>query len=799
MQNRPGSLIDRSLFPSLPWYLSIYWQLFFIAISIVCAEMVVLMVVRWFNFSNSWIAYLLDGLIMLLLILPVIYAFQLRPVLQLVKQRKAADEALKRSEALFKTAFEILPVGAWLTDEAGKIIFSNPTGKKIWAGARYIGIEQFNEYKGWWLDTGKPIEPEDWAVARAVHKGEISLNEELEIECFDGTHKYILNTAIPFRDDQKRMLGVFVVNEDITERKRFEIQLDRQNQDLRALSLAERNQRELAESLTQATLVLNTSLELEEVLRTILEQVQRVIPYCQANIVQVQANQISILHQSGGEGTIPEQESLAKYPHIQEIYTNQQPVLVENAQQMELKPAFPGITCLSSIIAAPLMKGERLSGIIILASDQPGAFNWETVKRLQSFAAPAAAALENARLYTAELQARHVAEVLNTVSLSLSRTLDLETVMNSLLGFIYDLVACDYAYIVIAEDDTKLTLRAKHGFEQENTAKLQMGDSFDTWEKPYLQEVLATKEKKLIRDTQSYPGWDSLITYQTVRSWLGVPMIVNDRVLGVLALASSAADFFTEEHMRWIGTILSQAGVAVQNAWLFEQVRDGQVRFQALSRRLVEVQESERRHIARELHDEASQTLTALMFGLRRLKQQVESMEHLWAEAVDLENLAEVVLENLHRLAVDLRPASLEQLGLAQAAEQLAKDFRERSKTNIRFKTSGSFEEKRLPEFMEIALYRIIQEALTNAVRHASAKNIDLILEYRDSKFVILVEDDGVGFESTKIQKHGHLGLLGIEERAQMLGGTLQIESRYECGTTIVVEVPDANSDINRG
>ena len=112
----------------------------------------------------------------------------------------------------------------------GKIIYGNPAGQSIWTGARYVGIEDPNEYKGWWLSTGKPIEPDDWAVARAISKGETSLNEEIEIECFDGSHKFILNSAIPVRDDRGKILWAFVVNQDITTQKQREQELIRNNE-----------------------------------------------------------------------------------------------------------------------------------------------------------------------------------------------------------------------------------------------------------------------------------------------------------------------------------------------------------------------------------------------------------------------------------------------------------------------------------------------------------------------------------------------------------------------------------------
>jgi PAS domain S-box-containing protein len=151
-----------------------------------------------------------------------------------ITKRKMAQEALRQNEELLRNVLELLPVGVWITDKNGVITQGNPAGQKIWAGSRYVGIGQCGEYKGWWLDTGKRIEPEEWAVARAVIKGETSLNEEIEIECFDGSHKMILNSAIPLRNDRKEIIGTIIINQDITERKRTENAI-RQIQKMEAL------------------------------------------------------------------------------------------------------------------------------------------------------------------------------------------------------------------------------------------------------------------------------------------------------------------------------------------------------------------------------------------------------------------------------------------------------------------------------------------------------------------------------------------------------------------------------------
>lgn len=152
-----------------------------------------------------------------------------------ITARKQSELALERTERLLRTVLETLPVGVWIMDAAGRIVEGNPAGRQIWAGARYVGPEKFGEYKGWWLDSGKPIEPDQWAAARAIRNGEVSIDEEIEIECFDGTRKIILNSAMPLRDGEGRISGAIIVNQDITARKRGEAALQETSSRLQTL------------------------------------------------------------------------------------------------------------------------------------------------------------------------------------------------------------------------------------------------------------------------------------------------------------------------------------------------------------------------------------------------------------------------------------------------------------------------------------------------------------------------------------------------------------------------------------
>ncbi|OGS74840.1 MAG: hypothetical protein A2063_05405 [Gallionellales bacterium GWA2_60_142] len=146
--------------------------------------------------------------------------------------RKQAEEALAQNELLLRTIFNTLPVGVWVTDAQGTIRLGNEASQRIWAGSRYVGLKQYGEYRGWWHDSGKPIAPEEWALARAVTRGEVSLNELVDIQCFDGARKTILNSAMPLRNDEQEIAGAIVVIQDITDRIESEMELKEKSEAL---------------------------------------------------------------------------------------------------------------------------------------------------------------------------------------------------------------------------------------------------------------------------------------------------------------------------------------------------------------------------------------------------------------------------------------------------------------------------------------------------------------------------------------------------------------------------------------
>lgn len=204
--------------------------------------------------------------------------------------------------------------------------------------------------------------------------------------------------------------------------------------------------------------------------------------------------------------------------------------------------------------------------------------------------------------------------------------------------------------------------------------------------------------------------------------------------------------------------------------------------------RVIVAQESERKRIARELHDSTSQSLTSMLVGLRNLEQ-TGSIEDAHTHIGDLRKIVNQTLDEVHALAWQLRPSVLDDLGLIAALERYIADYQQRYDINIEFVAFGLTE--RLPMETETSVYRIVQEGLTNIARHSHAQTASVLVEQRQQVMRIIIEDDGVGFDTHQLQfSKKSLGLQGIRERAGLFDGKLTIESQPEKGTTLYIEIP---------
>jgi signal transduction histidine kinase len=275
-----------------------------------------------------------------------------------------------------------------------------------------------------------------------------------------------------------------------------------------------------------------------------------------------------------------------------------------------------------------------------------------------------------------------------------------------------------------------------------------------------------------------------------------VPLSTRSRVLGVLNLASGDLASFHQQGLTLLSAIGNQLGAAIENALLWEELKQRDLLRGQLLEQAIAAQEDERKRIARELHDQTGQALSSLLLWLRALEPEANGSAGVTVSPARVQELKTIVtdaLDGVRNLALELRPSVLDDLGLVPALQRYVRTYQDRYTLAIDFQTVG-LEGVRLPPAVETGLYRIIQEALTNVVQHANAACVSLLLETRVGVIVAVVEDDGRGFEAERLARgelaENWLGLSGMRERAELLGGRLTVESTPGAGTTVFVEVP---------
>lgn len=222
-----------------------------------------------------------------------------------------------------------------------------------------------------------------------------------------------------------------------------------------------------------------------------------------------------------------------------------------------------------------------------------------------------------------------------------------------------------------------------------------------------------------------------------------------------------------------------------------------------LLRRLADSQEDEQRRIARELHDQVGQTVTGLSLGLKTLETSLEPGHSATDHVRWLQSLVGEIGRDIHRAASDLRPTALDDLGLEGALGAFARDWSERCDVALDLQCVGI--DDRLPPEVETAIYRVVQEALTNILKHAHARSASIVVERRAGRVRAIIEDDGIGFDPLAVDQaptsdggasgRPHLGLKGIRERLALLAGELAVEAARGAGTTLFINIPLASGE----
>jgi signal transduction histidine kinase len=430
---------------------------------------------------------------------------------------------------------------------------------------------------------------------------------------------------------------------------------------------------------------------------------------------------------------------------------------------------------MTTFLGVPIVLRGVAYGDLYLTDKQGAHFSAEDEEVTMLLAAQAAVAIENARLYESSTQWLRQLESLNEIAGALGSEIELDSLLNVVARNLRSLVAARLVLIALPDGDGMLRIAAAEGEEAGQTLGVRLGLKTSK-----AGRVLERGHSERVDNVAEDPEVDQEFTRRLgVTSALYAPLVVKGRPIGVVVAHDKLGEepHFREEDLRLAEMLAARASIAVD---LADRVsRD-------LVRRVVEAQEQERTRVARELHDETGQALTSILLGLKALDDTLESGESRSAMAL-LRTLVVSTLQDVRKLAVELRPSALDDFGLVAALERLVAIFRERSDLDVDLETRVG--DDRLPAEIETTLYRIVQEALSNIGRHAGARRVSILLIRSGSSVTAVVEDDGQGFRPEDVRPQG-LGLVGMRERVGLVDGRLVIESALGKGTTLAVEIP---------
>jgi signal transduction histidine kinase len=356
---------------------------------------------------------------------------------------------------------------------------------------------------------------------------------------------------------------------------------------------------------------------------------------------------------------------------------------------------------------------------------------------------------------------------------ALSGEIELPRVLQLVTDKVRDLIGARAVFIALPAGG-RLVIQAASGEAVEPLVGTELPSTAKS------MRVLGRRRSERIDSLIDDPEVDQEFTRRLgATTGLFVPLVVRGQPIGVvMAHDKEGRDpRFTDEDLRLAETFAERAALAADLST--------RVAREALAR-VVDAQELERKRLARELHDETGQALTSMLLGLRAIEE-AKTPEETREATVRLREQLVDTLHDVRRLAVELRPKALDDFGLVPALERLTATFTEQ--TSIPVELEALLDDIRLPPPVEIALYRIVQEALTNVIKHSRASRVSVLLTRKRDSVAAVIEDDGQGFELEDV-RDGGLGLLGMRERIALLDGRLAVESSSSGGTSVVAEVP---------
>lgn len=392
------------------------------------------------------------------------------------------------------------------------------------------------------------------------------------------------------------------------------------------------------------------------------------------------------------------------------------------------------------------------------------------------------------------LKRHHQLLALNNISSAVSGLWDLDAVLKIAFNNVLEIVNGTVGGILLLDEENKtLYYRTQHGLSAKYTEEMRvnLGEGV-------AGRVAQTGQPMLLEDVSKDPraAHPDLVSAEGLKGCVSIPIKAKDKVIGVMNVVSTLAGRFGSDDVSLLNSISDYLGAAIERAQLYERIETASQRYQALLRHALTAQEQERKRIARELHDETSQALTSLTLSLQAILGMAEMKGIKDAELIEkikaTHSYAVCAGIEVVKLMKELRPTLLDELGLPAAIHRYAKDTLQTQGINVSAEFAGM--DERLSPEVEVTLFRVAQGAIGNILEHSAAKNALIKLECDASGCQLNIEDDGKGFDISKITRvdpSGRgAGVFTMKERIKLVGGVCHIDSRLGKGTKLIAKVP---------
>jgi len=383
---------------------------------------------------------------------------------------------------------------------------------------------------------------------------------------------------------------------------------------------------------------------------------------------------------------------------------------------------------------------------------------------------------------------------LSRVSAAVSGLRDLDAIFEVTLDTVLEVMNGNIGWILLVDEETQtLQYQVLRGLSEKYAQQMQLkvGEGIAGM-------VAQTGKAVLVEDlsVDSRAAWPALISTEGLKAFVSVPLRAKDNVLGVLNVASRLPRNFTKGDMHLLHAIGDQVGLAIEQAELYEHLRKERENYRRLARHMMIAQEEERGRVARELHDETSQSLTGLSLNMQAILDVANASNFgdaaFRARLEKAQGITVQLSSEISKIMKSLRPTALDSLGLGPAIRLYAESRFQSAGFHVSVNHEGM--EERLPTEVEFGLYRIAQGAIANIAWHSEAKNAVINLRRTSHELTMEIEDDGKGFDASRpieVDESGRgRGLFSMKERASLLSGSCDIQSQPGKGTKIIVKVP---------